>query len=466
MSEHSFDLVVVGTGSGLDVANGAVEEGWSVAIVEKDAAGGTCLNRGCIPSKMLIHSADVAQTLRDAERFGIVGKGFSVDFSAVMRRAREHVDGESRIIDEALRASANPRYFRGQGRFVGPYRFQVGEDVLVAKKFVLATGARPRIPDIPGLQEAGLLTSEEALRRPTLPESLVILGGGFIAAELGHFFGALGTRVTIVQKHDVLLARDDREVSGRFTAVFARKHRVVLKAETTRVERIDGKVRVHVRSPAGDEVIEAHDVLVAIGIQPNSDTLDLHLTGVKVDKRGHILVDEHLETAAEGIFAFGDAVGRWNLKHAANQEAQFVYQNLVRPDAKMKVDYLAMPRAVFSSPQVAAVGVAEEQLITSGVEYLVGRWEYGDTAMGKAIGDDDGFVKLLVAPGTGKILGCHILGTDASTLIHEVVLAMTLGATADEIAGTIHIHPALSEVVQRAASNLMPPGGPRATRNE
>lgn len=453
MSEERFDLVVVGTGTGLDVANSLVSEGWNVAIVEKDPPGGTCLVRGCIPSKMLIHSADVAETIRTAATFGILPKGFDVDFAGLMKRVRDHVDGESNEIRDALRASVNPRFFAGTGRFVGVKRFQVGDVVLVSDKFLLASGARPKIPDIPGLRERGFLTSTDALSRPSQPKSLAILGGGFIAAELGHFFGALGTKVTVIHKHAALLPREDAEIAVRFTEAFAKRHRVILNAVT---ERVDAEGRLHL---SNGEVVVTDEILVAIGITPNSDTLDLGKTGVQVDERGRIVVDAKLETTQPGIFALGDAVGRYNLKHAANFEGQYAYQNLRSPDDKFDVPDVPMPSAVFSSPQVASVGATEEQLREKGVSYHVGRWEYYRTGMGKAMDDRDGLVKLLVHAESDSILGCHIVGTDASTLIHEAVLAITMGVKARDLAETVHIHPALSEVLQRAAANLQAHAG-------
>lgn len=457
MQELRFDLVVVGTGSGLDVANALAREGWRVAVVEKGDVGGTCLNRGCIPSKMLIHSADVAETIRASATFGLDAELRGVDFETLMGRVREHVEGESRNLARALTKSENPRFFVGEGRFVAAKRLRVGETELVAPKFLLAPGARPRIPDIPGLAEAGYLTSTDALSRPTLPSSLVIVGGGFVAAELGHFFSALGTNVTVVQKHDVMLNRDDRELSERFTQAFARRHRVILSATVTSVRRAGAGVRVEVDVEGARQVLEADDVLVAVGLTPNGDTLDLHQTSVGTTPGGHIVVDEHLETSAPGVFALGDAVGRHNLKHAANHEAGYVFNNLRSPEEMLAVNYQAMPRAVFSSPQVAAVGETEDQLRASGVPYLVGRSEFLETAMGKAIEAREGFVKILAARGSGEILGCHVMGPEAATLIHEVVLAMTFGMRAEDIAGTIHIHPALSEVVARAAADMRDP---------
>jgi dihydrolipoamide dehydrogenase len=451
MGVQRFDLVVVGTGSGLDVANWAVQAGWRVAIVEKGAVGGTCLNRGCIPSKMLLHSADVAETIRTADRFGIRARVEEVDFAAIVRRVREHVDGESRGIEHALLASENPRFFQGEGRFVGRKRLQVGDAVVEGERFLLATGARPAIPPVPGLRDVPLMTSTDALERPVLPESLVILGGGYIAAELGHFFGALGTRVTVVHRNDVMLNRQDREISERFTRAFARRHRVVLSARAERVERTPEGVALTLQT---GERLEAQQILVAAGVKPNSDTLDLPKTGVEVDALGFVKVDEFLETREPGVFALGDAVGRYLLKHNANHEAQYAFQNMASPDAKVAVDYAAMPHAVFSSPQVAAVGETEEALRARGADYLVGRREYLGAAMGQALRDEDGLVKILVDRASREILGCHIVGTDAATLLHEVLAVMRLGGTVDDLGGIVHVHPALSEVVQRATWDL------------
>jgi dihydrolipoamide dehydrogenase len=449
-----FDLIVVGTGSGLDVASGLAGRGWKVAIIERDAIGGTCLNRGCIPSKMLLHSADVVETIRSAGLFGVDVKGYRIDFRSIIERVTKHVDGESRQIREALQGTDNPRLFEANCRFVGEKTLRVGEETIQADKILIASGGRPRIPDIPGLRETGFLTSDEALRLTDQPEVLTILGGGYIAAELAHFFGALGTRVQIVQRRDTLVPNEDREVSAKYTEIARTKYEVYTGFEASRVSKKGKDVELLIRDvKAGtSKTLRADRLLVAAGRTPNSDGLDVGQTGLRVDAQGFLRTDEFLETNVKGIFALGDAVGHFLFKHSANLEAQFSYWNLVDSADKTAVDYTAMPHAIFASPQIAGVGKTEEELHKEGVPYAVGRYNYIDTGMGIALEDRTGFVKILAHRETHKILGCHILGTDASTLLHEVVIAMKSGdGSLRNITRAVHVHPALSEVVQRAA---------------
>jgi dihydrolipoamide dehydrogenase len=459
MADHRFDLVVVGSGTGLDVANWAAEAGWNVALVEKGPLGGTCLNRGCIPSKLLIHSADVMETIRRAHLFGIHVRVERVDWEAIVQRVTDSVDGDSRGIEQAFRESDNPKLFRGEARFVAPKRLRVGGDEIAAPRFLLATGARPQIPDIPGLRDVPFLTSTEALRLERQPRSMAILGGGYIAAEMAHFYGSLGTEITLIQRRDRLLPREDGEISEAFTAVYQRRFRVLLGHEAVRVRREGGEIVVEARSREGAvQEVRAEALLVATGVKPNSDTLDLAKTGVTTDEEGYIEVDANLQTRAEGIYALGDALGRYMFKHAANHEAPYAFQNLREPSKPVPIRYDSMPHAVFAGPQVAGVGATEEELRADRIPYLVGRYRYRDTAMGHALEEDDGFVKLLVHEETGKILGAHILGPEAATLIHEVIVAMVAGeGTVDNLSKAVHIHPALSEVVDRAASSLQHP---------
>ncbi len=452
-----FDVIVIGSGSGLDVANGLASRGMAVAIVEKGPLGGTCLNRGCIPSKMLLHSADVVETIRTANLFGIHVKGYDVDFPAVVRRVTETVDKDSAGIERAFQSIDNPKLFKGDGRFVGMKTLEVGGETLQADRVLIASGGRPLIPDVPGLRESGYITSDEALRLTQQPKELTILGGGYIAVELAHFFGSLGTRVHIVHRHAVLVPREDEEVSRKFTEVFREKHDVLTDYEAVRVSKREGVYQVTARSArtVDERVLNSDTLLVAVGRTPNSDLLDVGKTGVKTDAKGFVVTDEYLRTSVPGIYALGDAVGHFLFKHSANLEAQYDYYNLLDPENPVPVDYTAMPHGIFTSPQIAGVGKTEQELKAAKVPYRVGRWNYIDTAMGEALEDRTGFVKLLVAPDSGKILGCHILGTDAATLIHEVLVAMRSGdGTVDNITRTVHIHPALSEVVVRAAANI------------
>ena len=450
----TFDLIVIGSGSGLDVANAAAQSGMKVAIVEKSRMGGTCLNRGCIPSKLLIHSADVAETIKTAGRFGIDVASYTVDFERIVRRSSAIVDSSSDGIMDAFSKVENPKLFLGEGKFVGAKTIQVNGKVIKSDKILIASGTRPKIPKISGLDGTGFLTSDEALRLTKQPKVLTIIGGGYIAAELAHFFGALGTKINIIQRRQLLVPGEDEEVARKFTELFGKKYNLYLGCNAESVVKKAATFVVKARNSSGKSInIESDQLLVSVGRTPNSDLLDLKATGVETDERGYIKVDKHLETTAKGIFALGDAIGRYLFKHSANHEAQYAYNNIVNENEKIPVDYTGMPHAIFSSPQIAGVGSTEQALKQEKIAYEKSQYPYIKTAMGEAIEDKDGFVKFL-ATKEGKILGCHIIGSHAATLIHEVLIAIRLGAGVNDIARTVHIHPALPEVVSRAASSL------------
>jgi mycothione reductase len=453
---REFDMIVIGSGSGLDVANAAAAE-MKVAIVEKGPLGGTCLNRGCIPSKILIHSADVAMAIHTAAQFGLEVPDMKVDFERIVAHANAAVDADSRNIEHALSHEVkNPLLIKDEARFIGPKTLRVGKQEIRANMILIAAGGRPQVPNIPGLAESGFITSDEALRLRRLPKHMIILGGGYIAVELGHFFGALGSQVTVACRRPTLLAREDHAIAERFTEVFGRLHTVLTETTVTAVRRDGESIEVvteNVKSGA-KATLTGDALLVATGRTPNTDWLDLEATGVRTNESGHIVVNEYMETNVKGIYALGDIVGRYLYKHNANHEAQYVYWNMV-VGKRVPIDYTAMPHAVFSYPQVAGVGLTEEECQAKGIKYGVGICDYSATGMGLALQDEDSFAKLIVQRSDGKILGGHIVGPQASILIHEVIVAMKSGkGTTSNILNAIHVHPALSEVISRAASNV------------
>jgi mycothione reductase len=460
---EKFDLIVIGSGSGLDLANAAAtQHGLKVAIIEKDKMGGTCLNRGCIPSKLLIHSADVAEVIKNAGIFGIKVDDFSVDFEKIVERVNTITDSNSDAIRKSYENSDNPKLFAKECRFVGKKMIALGgtnvndEAIITAENILIASGTRPKIPKIKGLQESGYITSDESLRLKRQPRTLTFIGGGYITCELAHFYGSLGTEINIIQIEEVLIPKEDKEISHKFTEVFSKKYNVYLGYDVELVSKDDSNTfHIVAKNKFSGKIIElnSEQLLVAVGRAPNSDSLDIIKTDVRLDENGFILVDQYLETNIKGIYALGDVVGRYQFKHNANNEARYAYHNMLVPDTKkVPVDYTAMPHAIFSSPQVAGVGFTEQQLSIKGIDYQKSIYPYIRTGMGEAIEDRDGFVKFLVNRNDKKILGCHIIGTDASTLIHEVLVAMKAGdGTVQSITKTIHIHPALSEVIARAA---------------
>lgn len=449
---QDFDLVVVGSGSGLDVASVAARHELDVAIVEEGPLGGTCLTRGCVPSKMLVHRADVKRGVDTADEFGIDATVEDVDFSGMVESVSTHVERDSESIRRGIEASEHHTLFDDTGRFVDERTIEVGDATIRGEKVVVAAGTRPAIPDVEGIDDVDYWTSTDALRADTPPDHLVIVGGGYVAAELAHYFGTFGSDVTIVGRRGALLPDEDPAVARHFTDRYERRFDVRTGFEATVVrEADDGGIALDADAVEGEETttVEGDRVLVATGRVPNTDRLDVAAGGIETTDEGYVATNRYLETSAENVWALGDVVGRYPYKHAANHEASTVIANALR-DEREPIDYTAMPHAVFAEPQVAGVGYTEADLRADSREYRVGGYEFSDTAMGSAMGDPPGFVKVLVAP-DGQILGTHVVGPYASQLIHEVCVAMRAGSgTVADIRDTIHVHPALNEVVARA----------------
>ena len=453
-----FDLVVIGSGSGDSVVAGRPRE-WKVALVDDAAVGfgGTCLNVGCIPTKMFVYTADLAEMAGEAKAFGLDVPAPAVRWQDIRRRVFDRVDRHSAEGLHRRRAGGPDLVlFEGEARFTGPKTLRVvGGETISADRFVIAAGSRPIVPDVPGLADAGFLTNETVMRFDKLPERMVILGAGAIAAEFAHVFSALGVHITVIARSGGMLIREDGDVSQLFSDLARRKWDLRERRQATRVERDGATVRVHLRGPGGAEVVEGDELLVAVGRRSNADRLNLSAAGVATHPDGRIEVDRRQRTNAPGIFALGDVSSEYQLKHVANHEARVVAHNLARPDLPIEADHRFVPHAVFTSPQIASVGLTEQRARADGVPYVVGRRDYAGIAYGWAMNDPEGFAKILADPRTGRLLGAHIIGPQASVLIQPLIQAMSLGQDALSVArGQYWIHPAMSELVENALLDL------------
>jgi mycothione reductase len=451
----TFDLIVIGSGAGLTVASTAAENGFKVALIEDGPLGGTCLNRGCIPSKIVIHSADVADEIHRASLFGLRAKLNSVNFKKVTDRANNIVDGDAKNIEKSVKAGSNPKLFKGKGKFIDKYTLEVNGQQITGKKILIAAGARPSIAPITGIDKVPYMTSTEALRQTKLPKSMIIIGGGYIGVELGHFYASLGCKITVLQRGPLLIPREDKDVAELMTKLWKKRYNLITNCNTNKVEKRGKNVVVHIECQGKRSKITAEKLFIATGVKPNSDILDVAKAGVKVNKRGFVGVNKFLETNVPHIWALGDIAGVYMFRHSANLEADYFLMNLLGK-TKKAVDYYPMPHAIFTSPQIAGVGLTEQELIAGGkkidVDYTIGREDYKNTGMGSALEEKDGFVKFLINRKNKEILGCHIVGPHASVLLHEVLVAMKAGKgkAIDLLKNTVHVHPALNEVVQRA----------------
>lgn len=454
-----YDLIIVGAGSGNMLPDASTAD-WRVAIVESDRFGGTCLNRGCIPSKMFVYAADLARHASDGERFGLRTSFDGADWPAIRDRVFGRIDP---IHDEAVayRRANGIDVHLGAARFVAPKVLEVDGQRITAERIVLASGTRPFVPPIAGIELVGALTSDDVMRMEVLPESMLVLGGGVIAAEMGHVFASLGTRITWVHRGSELLEQQDAEVRQRFGRLAATRSDLRL---STRVERFEpvtdspsGSLRAHLVGPGGvRDTVEVERLLVATGRVPNSDLLDVAAGGLEVDPHGHLVTDETYATSVPGVWAFGDSANHYQLKHVANAESRLVRQNLIRPGSARSTSLPPVPAAVFTDPQVATVGLTEDAARAADVPYVSTVREFSSAAYGWAMEDTTSFVKLLADPVTRQLLGAHVMGPQASLLIQPLLQAMALATPVDRIAQDVmYIHPALSEVVENALLDLV-----------
>jgi mycothione reductase len=458
-----YDLVIVGTGSGNSIL-GPDFAGKKTAIVEKGTFGGTCLNVGCIPTKMFVYAADVAYTPSHSAKYGVDEELKGVRWRDIRDRVFGRIDPIAEGGAEYRRHhedNANVDVYEGAGRFTGHKELRVSfgdgrpDEVLTAEEFVLAAGGRPVIPEIPGLDEVGYHTSDTVMRLDELPGRIVILGGGYIAAEFAHVFASFGVQVTLVNRSGRLLRSEDEDVSARFTELAAERFDVRLDRKTVRARKTGGGIALDLEGPQGAETVEGDVLLIATGRRPNSDLLDVAATGVTTVDSGHVVVDDHQQTAVEGIYALGDLSSPHELKHVANHEARVVQHNLLHPDERITADHRFVPHAVFTHPQVASVGLTEQKARELGVSYVVSKQDYAGIAYGWAMEDTTGFAKLLADPATGQLLGAHIIGPQASSVIQPLIQAMSFGLDARSMArGQYWIHPAMPELIENALLNL------------
>ncbi|MFX1393929.1 MAG: dihydrolipoyl dehydrogenase family protein [Promethearchaeota archaeon] len=440
---ETYDLIVIGSGAGLSVLNTGLRMGLKCALIEDYKIGATCLTRGCIPSKILVYPADIIREAQHAIKVGLHFDLKKIEWDLISKRMWEHIN-ESKIMEEGLSTIPNLTMYRGIGEFIGDYQMKVKlndgsgySEPFKGKKFVIASGARSFIPPVEGLDDIGYITNESffAEKFPKKPwKSLIIIGGGVIAAEFAHIFSAVGTKVSIVEMLPMLIATEEPEISAFLEKNFKRFMTVLVNYKAIKCSMKGNLKAVTIENTKTGEKkeIEAEEILVATGRRSNNDWLKPEKTGVEINKRGWIKTNKYLETTKKNIWCLGDANGIYQFRHKANYEAEICTNNIFGPEERRKsVDYSSVPWAIFSYPQVGHVGITQEEAIEKGHEIFVAINHYSSVAKGFAMGfeeneEDDGFVKLIVDK-SYRILGAHVVGPHAAILVQPFAYLMNAG---------------------------------------
>ncbi len=449
-----YDAIVIGSGVGLSILFKALSAGLRVALVEKGNVGGTCHNVGCVPSKILIYPADRIREIVEAGKLGIRAQIDHIDFGSIMERMKKAVKEGRDYLEKEIANSNHLDFYNDEAHFVGEYTLEIKNEKIRAEKIFIASGARPLIPPTKGLDQVEYLTNETLLRLEKRPESMIIIGGGYIAAEYGHFFSAVGTKVAIVGRNDRLVPNEEPEISDLFKKELEKNMEIYTGTEVLEVRKKRDRCAVIVKdkNTGGEKEIEAEQMMVAVGRRSNADLLKVENTGVETNEAHFIKVDDYLQTKKDNIWALGDAIGRQMFTHAGYKENEIAWHNATQKE-KVKMDFRTIPHAIFTHPQIASVGLTEGQAREK-YEILVGTAKYSDTVKGEAMMEEESFAKAVVEKDTRKILGFHIIGPEASTLIQEVVNVMVNDGNVESITKSIHIFPALSEVIPEALNNL------------
>lgn len=456
-----YDLVIIGSGSGNSLVTPAFD-GKKVAIVEDGIFGGTCLNVGCIPTKMFVYAAEVATTVRDSDRYGVDSTLDDVRWRDIRDRIFGRIDPISDAGKDYRVNGPNTTAYLGRGTFTGPREVSVdlpgGAETITGTQVVIATGSHAVAPDVILRSGVPFHTSDTIMRIDRLPRRMAIVGAGFIASEFAHVFSSLGVEVTIVARGDRMLRHLDDEIATAFTELAVKQWDVRLGRHVVQASGDATQVRLGLDD--GTEV-EADLLLVATGREPSTVGLGLEAAGVATTDDGRVRVDAYGRTTAEGVWALGDVSSDFQLKHVANHEARRVAYNLTHPDDLRPFDHRFVPSGVFSHPQIATVGLTEQQARDQGFAVTTKTQMYGDTAYGWAMEDTTSFVKLVADQRSGLLLGAHIMGPDATTVIQPAIQALTFGLRAADMArGQYWIHPAMAEVLENALLGLDLPQHP------
>ncbi len=447
------DVVVVGGGpAGYVAAIRASQLGGKVILIEKDSLGGTCLNRGCIPTKALLHSVEILELARGGKDYGVsVGEPI-IDFTKMMSRKDTVVNTLVSGVQYLMRSNAI-EVIKGTGKVISPTEVEVDsgqKEAVKAAKIILAPGSVPSVVPIPGVDGSGVITSDDALQLSEIPQSLLVIGGGAIGVEFATIFAKLGAKVTIVEMLPQIIPTEDHELSMSLKRVLERDGiKILTSAQVSRIEdNTEGDKLISVATGEGEQKLTAELVLVAVGRKPNIEGLGLGRVGIKTE-RGSITVNDRMETNVPGIYAAGDAIGGILLAHVASAEGVVAVENALGEDSV--IDYKVVPRCIYTMPEVAAIGLTESQAREEGLSLKVSNFPFTANPKAVILGQPDGFVKVLSDAKSGEIFGIHIFGPQATELISEAALAMKMEATVSEISSTIHAHPTLSEAIRETA---------------
>lgn len=456
-----YDLAVIGSGSG----NSLISDDFAdkrIALISDGPFGGTCLNVGCIPTKMYVHSAEVARNVREPGPFGVDAQLEGTRWADIRNRIFGRIDPISQGSFASRSNDAHNSHidvYATHARLRDHHTIELATgEVITADTIVLATGARPAMPPVAGIEDVEYHTSDTIMRLDNLPESLIIIGSGFIATEFAAIFSGLGTRVTVISRSDRVLGKEDREVSDLYTQLLAQDVDLRTNFSTTSVAKTDSGVKLVGTTTDGEDSVEAEVLLVATGRVPNSDVVGD--AEIDVHDDGRIAVDEYHRVLSggqpvEGLWSVGDASSPFQLKHVANQETRVLQHNLLNPNDLQKTNHEAVPHAVFGHPPIAAVGLTEDEARERFDDVVVGRRDYGAIAYGWAMNDPAGFAKVITR-GDGTIAGAHIIGPEAPTLIQPLIQAMATGQRVQDITRTQYwIHPAMPELVENALLDVM-----------
>ncbi|MBQ3582846.1 MAG: dihydrolipoyl dehydrogenase [Alistipes sp.] len=449
-----YNIIVIGSGPGGYVAAiRASQLGKKVAIVEKAELGGVCLNWGCIPTKALLKSAQVYTYCKNAAHYGVAVEGeVKPDFEKIVARSRTVADTMSKGVAFLMKKN-NIDILTGWGRLAGEGKVEVDGTLYEADAVILATGARPRQMPFMPVDGEHIISSKEALTLPRLPQSMIVVGSGAIGSEFACLYASLGVKVTVVEYMPQMMPLEDEEVAKAMERTFRKMRATVMTSTTVKAVRVeDGICHVDIEGKKGAETLQAEVVLSAVGVKSNIENIGLEEMGIAVE-RDKVVVDEHYQTSARGVYAIGDIIATPALAHVASAEAIHCVEHIcgLEPDA---VDYSTIPSCVFTTPEVASVGMTEQQARDKGIEYKVGRFPFTASGKATAAGDRDGFVKLIF-DNEERLIGAHLVGATVTEMLGEPTLAKRLGATAHAIAKTIHSHPTMHEGLMEAAEAAM-----------